>query len=246
MRYLTCLFLAICATTIVSNAADPPNLSPAEQQVVDVIKARMDAAARRDLTVWSRYVAEDCIFSGDGGIGTRAEMIAYYTKVPAEYDHATDPRDFVVHLYSDVAVVNLRATDHEHYGANDIAGEQRRNETFVKRGGSWLAVVIQWSANNPPINYRKPVLVNGKLFQDYVGQYQARPKDDVETISIKDGKLWFEVGSEGDWPQAAGGDTFFYTSDLGSFTFTRDAQGSVTGYVNRLPNGREIYNKKIK
>jgi hypothetical protein len=44
----------------------------------------------------------------------------------------------------------------------------------------------------------------------------------------------------------AGSDTFFVKSDLGSVTFSRDAQGLVTGYTYLRPDGQEIHAKKIK
>lgn len=245
MRHLSALLFALFAAASIAHTSEPQQFSPAEQEVVNVQKARMEAAARRDLEAWSGYVANDCIFSADdGSLLTKAQMIAYYKKVPAEYDRALDPREYTVHLYGNTAVVNLRATDHEPAGGIDISGEQRRTETFIKRNGAWIAVAIQWSAL--PVNHRKPVSAEGRSFQEYVGEYRARPKDDVETISIKDGRLWSQTGKDGDWCEYAGGETFFYKSDLGEFTFSRDAQGRVRGYTYRRADGQEIYSQKIK
>ncbi len=247
MRVIARLLLLLSMTAALTCSAETQKFSPAEQELINIVKSRIDAAATRDLTAWSRYVAEDCIFSGDdGSVGTKAKMLAYYNKVPAEYDHAIDSRDFRVRLYGDTAIVNLRATDHEPSGGVDLIGEQRRTETFIKRDGVWLAVAIQWSAI--PVNHRKPVPFEGKSYQDYVGQYQdpTRPKDDVETLSINDGRLWSQVGDEGDWCVPAGRDKFFYQSDLGTFTFSRDAQGHVTGYTYQRFDGQEFPVKKIK
>jgi hypothetical protein len=94
MRHLGALLFALSATTSIAHTSEQQHFSPEEQELVNVQKARMDAAARRDLEVWSGYVAEDCIFSGDdGSLMTKAQMIAYYKKVPAEYDRALDPRN---------------------------------------------------------------------------------------------------------------------------------------------------------
>ena len=43
-----------------------------------------------------------------------------------------------------------------------------------------------------------------------------------------------------------GGETFFIKSDLGTFIFSRDAQGRVTGYTYSRVDGQEIHIKKIK
>jgi len=244
MRHLSVLLFALFTAASFARTSEQQQFSPVEQEVVNIQKARMDAAARRDLEVWSRYVAEDCIFSGDdGSLQTKAQMIVYYKKVPAEYDRALDPREYTVHLYGNTAVVNLRATDHEPVGGTDITTEQRRTETFIKRDGSWVAIAIQWTA--VPINHRKPVSTEGRSFQEYVGQYKARPKDDVETFSIKDGRLWSQTGNAGDWCEYAGGETFFYRSDIGQFTFSRDSKGHINGYTYRHSDGQETFSQKI-
>jgi hypothetical protein len=96
------------------------------------------------------------------------------------------------------------------------------------------------------VNFHKPVAVDTSVYRDYVGQYQWRPLDDVETISVKDGKLWFQLGGDGEEYFPSGSDTFFIKSDLGCVTFVRDAQGHVTGYTYHRDDGQEIHAKKIK
>ena len=244
MRHLVCVLLAACFASF-PNALRSQTLAPAEQEVVGAIRARMDAAAQRQVETWARYVADGCILSSDdGSLMTKAQMLAHYKKVRAEYDRALDPRDFKVHIYGDTAVANYRATTHEQFGATDITNEQRRTDTLIKRNGAWLLIAIQW--NNLPVNYREPTSGSGGRSNEYVGQYRARPEDEIETISFRDGKLWSQTGEEGAWCLPAGGETFFYREDLGSFTFTRNAQGVVTGYTYRRSDGREIFNQKIK
>jgi hypothetical protein len=243
MRYIQRLLFAMCATVILSNVSQAQKFSSAEQEVINVQKARMDAAARRDVVAWPDYVADECIFTSDGTVVTKAKMLEHYKTVPSEYDRTINPREYVVHLYGDTAIVNYVATDHEQYGATDIVSEQRRTETLVKRNGSWLLVAIQW--DGIPINHRKPVADEGRSYKDYVGQYQNRPGD-VEILSIKDGKLWSQSGSEGDWCLPAGGETFFYKEDLGTLTFSRDSQGHVIGYTYRQIDGQEIHSQKVK
>jgi ketosteroid isomerase-like protein len=243
MRYLVCLLAALCTTAAAYNA-EAQKLSPAEQEVVNVSKARMEAAANRDMAAWTRYVAEDCIFTNGGSISTKAQMLEHYKKVPAKYDRALNPRDHIVHLYGNTAIVNYLATNHEQFGNTDFTEEQRRTETFVKRDGSWLLIAIQ--LGDLPINYRKPAVVEGRSYTEYLGEYKARPEDDVETVFVKDGKLWSRTGTgQGEW-LPAGGDTFFFKDDLGSVTFSRDAKGLEIGYTFHHCDGQDIYNTKIK
>ena len=106
-------------------------------------------------------------------------------------------------------------------------------------------VARQWGPL--PVNLRKPVAVDTSVYKDYVGQYQWRPLDDVETISVKDGKLWSQVGKDAEEEYfALGPETFFVKDDLGGFTFVRDSQGHVTGYTYHRWDGQDIHAKKIK
>lgn len=245
MHSLICLLVASCLSASMICAQDPPKFSPAQQEVLNVRIALREAAQERDMTAWSRYVADDCIFStDDGALKTKAQFIEHGKKTPFEYDHSVNPRDYVIHVYGNTAVINFRVTVHEQFTDADIISEQRQTETYVKQDGSWLLVARQW--DNMPVNFHKPVAVDTSAYKDYVGHYQWRPRDDVETVSLKDGKLWSNLGGDEDEALPLGAETFFFKDDLGSITFVRDAQGHVTGYTYHRNDGQEIYVKRIK
>jgi ketosteroid isomerase-like protein len=245
MRHSTCLLLAVCISASLIHASDQPKLSLAEQEVVDVRNARTDASNRRDPAAWARYVADDCIFSDDNGaVHTKAGPLAAVSKLPPEYDRSENARDFVVHLYGNTAVLNYRMTVHEQFTDSDIVSEMRLTETYIKQNGSWLLIARQWG--KIPLNLRKPVAVDTGAYKDYVGQYVWRPLDDVETLLVKDGRLWSQSGKDEEEYFPLGAETFFIRSDLGSMTFSRDAQGHVTGYIYHGPDGQEVHAKKIK
>ncbi len=246
MRYFTCLLAALCLSTGMLYATDPPKLSPAQQEVLDAYKARVEAAEKRDYATYSRLVADDCIFSDDDGVldtNPKAHIMEHW-KLPLAYDHGVNRRDYVVHVYGNTAVLNYRVTGHEQFTDTDLISEMRETETYVKQNGSWLLVARQWG--KLPINFRKPVAVDTSVYKDYVGQYEWRPLDDVETVFVKDGKLWSQLGKDEDEYMPLGSDTFFVKSALGSLTFSRDAQGRVTGYTYHLADGQEIHVKKTK
>jgi ketosteroid isomerase-like protein len=200
---------------------------------------------KRNYAAWSPYVAEDCIFSGDSGyLHTKTQMMDNVKNFPVEYDHGLNQRDFVVHLYGDTAALTYRVSTHEQFTDTDIVTEQRATETFVKQNGKWLLVARAWT--NLPINLRKPVAVDTSIYKDYVGQYEWRPLDDVETVSVKDGKLWTQSGTDVEEYFPLGADAFFIKPELGVATFSRDAQGRVTGYTYRKEDGQEIHVKKLK
>ena len=134
--------------------------------------------------------------------------------------------------------------DHEQFTDSDIVSEIRMTETYIKQNGNWLLIARQWV--KIPTNFRKPVAVDTSVYKDYAGQYEWRPLDDVETISVKDGKLWTQSGSEVEEYLPLGADSFFLRSGSESSKFTRDAQGHVTGYTYQDADGQEIHIKKIK
>jgi len=247
MRHPTCLLVVLCSSASMLCAQDQPEFPAAQQEVLNVRNALRDTALRRDMEAWSRYVADDCIFStDDGALQTKAQFIEHEGKLPPEYDRSVNPRDYVIHVYGNTAVINFRFTGHEQFTDADIISEERQTETYIKQNGSWVLVARQWGLL--PVNFHKPVAVDTSVYKDYVGQYQWRPLDDVETVSVKNGKLWsrFSKDNEDDEYLPLSSDTFFVKDDIGSTQFVRDAEGHVSGYTYHRFDGHEIHVKKIK
>jgi hypothetical protein len=193
----------------------------------------------------ARYISDDCLFSSDdGNLETKAQVIERLKKMPVEYDHITSSREFVVRMHGDIAILNLRVTGHEQFGDADIVSEQRRTETWMKQNGSWRLIAVQWG--NIPVNFRKRVAVDATVFADYVGEYGWRPGM-TDVVTVKDGKLWSQLGDDVAEYLPAGNDSFFIREgDLSTTTFSRDAQGHVSGYAYHRVDGQEIRAMKTK
>jgi ketosteroid isomerase-like protein len=247
MRYFTRVLLALSISATVIHAQDQPKFSPAQQEVLNAHRARVEASEKRDYAAYSRLVADDCMYSDDDGIldtNRKAHLMDDW-KLPLAYDHGVNPRDYVVHVYGDTAVLNYLVTIHEQFTDADIISEQRATETYIKQKGSWLLIARQWG--NLPVNFHKPVAVDTSAYKDYVGKYEWRPLDQAETVSVKGGKLWTDFGEDMDEEYfPLGSETFFVKNDLGNVTFVRDAQGRVTGYTYHRWDGQEIHAKKIR
>jgi len=250
MRFILWLLVTICLFAIVTCAQDQPKFSPAQQEVLDARKARIEAGDKRDYATWSRYIADDCIYSTDDGeidTNVKAHTLERW-KRPLAYDHGENPREYVIHVYGNAAVINLRVTAHEQFTDADIISEQRYTETYIKQNGTWVLIARQWG--NLPVNFHKPVAIDTSAYKDYVGQYQWRPLDDdgVETVSVKDGKLWSRFSKDKDDEEylPLSSDTFFVRDDIGSTQFVRGPDGQVTGYTYHRWDGQEIHVKKIK
>jgi hypothetical protein len=245
MRDLTCLLLlALCISASTPSATNPQKLSPVEQEVLDASQARREATNRGDRKDAARYVADDCLFSTDGGsLETKAQWMDQIGKLPVEFLQLTNARDFVVRMHGNTAVINFQVTRHEKFRDTDIITEQRRTETWVKQSGTWLLIAVQW--DNIPVNFRKPVTVDPSGYKDYVGRYEWRPRGEIDVVSEKDGKLWSELDGEKDEYLPLGSETFFVKNDLGNTIFSRDVQGHVAGYTYRRADGQEIHARKV-
>jgi hypothetical protein len=241
MRSIILVSVLLCAFSMLSTA-DPQKFSPAELEVLKAMNLRVEADARHDGSL-ARYIADDCIFSDDiGRVFTKAQFLD--DKMPPEYDQVGDRRDFIVHVHGNEAVLNYRATEHERYNDADIITELRVTESYVKQNGSWLLTAKQWGVL--PVNLRKPLVGDARVYSDYVGDYEWRPVDDVETISTKDGKLWSKIGSFDEEWFPLGADTFFVRSDFSTYTFVRDGRGHVTGIIYHRYDGQDVHVRKIK
>ena len=107
MRCFAPILMVICLPIALLSDSEEPKLSPAQQEVLNASQAKSDARNRRDIATWAAYVADDCVFSNDDGVLlTKAQLMEFYKKRPIEYDHSTNPRDFVVRLRGNTAVVN--------------------------------------------------------------------------------------------------------------------------------------------
>ena len=223
--------------------------APTEQEIIDVSVARREATNRREMTAAASYIAKDCLFSTEyGALISKDEYIEHRRKMPAVYDQTTNPRQYVVHVYGNTAVLNFLVTDLEQYGDSTIVNEQRRTETWHKQTGRWLLIAVQW--DNMPVNFRKPVAVDLSLFKDYVGRYEWRPGDVIDTVTEKDGRLWSRFGDDSadlDEYLPAGEETFFIREgDLGTVTFLRGAAREVIGYTSHRTDGQDIFVRKIQ
>jgi hypothetical protein len=98
------------------------------------------------------------------------------------------------------------------------------------------------AADRPKLSPAEQEIANVSM-----ARYESRPGDDLETIYVKDGRLWSQVGEDEAEYFPAGADTFFLKNeDLATFVFSRDGQGHVTGYVYHRIDGQEIRVKKTK
>ena len=67
----------------------------------------------------------------------------------------------------------------------------------------------------------------------------------MDIVFVKDGRLWSQFGKDEDEDEylPLGAESFFIKCDLGSVTFSRDAQRHVTGYTDHRVEDRKSTSK---
>jgi uncharacterized protein (TIGR02246 family) len=222
-----------------ASTAQPP--TSAEEEVLKVSRAWQDARNHRDLGTFAALMADDFIGSTDIGERTTKQwLVDFLSKRQPEDEQRTDLRDVKVHLEGDTAIVNYLITVHKGWGKTVVINNRRRTEVFKKIGEKWL--VIASHESDVAANYFKEVEVDPKILKDYVGHYDwPRHKiDDRDTVTVEDGHLFSEWRGVKSKCLAKGKDTFFQRDDSGWWTFVRDRQGHVTGYIYYYPDGQEV------
>ena len=213
----------------------------AEEEVLKVSRAWLDARNHRDLGTFAALMADDFIGSTDiGELTTKAWLVDFLSKRQPEDEQRTDLRDVKVHLEGDTAIVNYLIAVHKGWGKTVIINNRRRTEVFKRNDGKWLAIASHES--DVAANYFKQVEVDPKILKDYVGHYDwPRHKiDDRDTVTVEDGHLFSEWRGAKRECLAMRKDTFFQRDDSGWWTFVRDSQGHVTGYIYYYPDGQEV------
>jgi ketosteroid isomerase-like protein len=227
-----------------SSAATLPN---AENEVKEAIHQRLDALRRGDAQAYTSYYGDDCIITGDNGALVKPEAIV---KEWVDDLHsgatfkASDPMDFQVHSYGDIAVASFRIDMDQDRGGQKLFESSRFTDVFARRGGRWLLVAHH---ETPIPNARRvAVKVDPALFDAYAGEYQL-PLNQIVKIRREGEKLMEQ------WPGATqyseevpvSESTYVARGELGEVIYVKDESGKVSHFVVRTGLG-DLIAMKIK
>jgi ketosteroid isomerase-like protein len=111
-----------------------------EQELIKLEKELADAWAKRDVAFFDRVIADDFTWTAPYGIvSTKAQSLA---TLKSGEDVVTSwvVDEMKVRVYGDAAVVTGRSTIKETYKGEDVSGQYRWTDTWVKRAGRWQCV----------------------------------------------------------------------------------------------------------
>ena len=111
-----------------------------EQELIKLEKELADAWVKRDVALFDRVIADDYTWTAPYGIvSTKAQSLA---TLKSGEDVVTSwvVDEMKVRVYGDAAVVTGRSTIKETYKGEDVSGQYRWTDTWVKRAGGWQCV----------------------------------------------------------------------------------------------------------
>jgi hypothetical protein len=115
----------------------------AEQEVREVLNQMIGADLHGDAAALDRTTTEDYTITRDNGVvRSRAETLQGIKDGSTKFE-SFDYSDVQVRIYGGTAVVTFREAIKGSRAGKDMSGEFREVRVFVKRGGSWRAVMAQ-------------------------------------------------------------------------------------------------------
>jgi hypothetical protein len=231
MRTIPCFSLALLIALPVAAA------TPAAEDPTAVLRAKtqalMNAITTGSSEVWQRALDEKATMTDEGGgVTGKAEMVKSIHPLAAGVSGSIDVIDFKAYSHGSVAVTNYVSDEHEDYHGHALHCQYRSTDTWLRSGGEWHLLASQVLAlrTDPP-----GALLAPEKAADYVGRYALTPAISYE-IRLQAGQL---EGKRSDRPKgealvAESPDVFFIPGQPRYRTiFQRDAQGKITGFVER-------------
>jgi hypothetical protein len=82
-----------------------------------------------------------------GAVESKKESLADLRSGDLKYTSAVND-EFTVHIYENAAVLNYRSTVKGQFKGNDVSGQYRMTDMWVKRDGRWQCVAAHQSKLN--------------------------------------------------------------------------------------------------
>ena len=123
-----------------------------------------DAFLQRDLATLDRIIDDEYLLTDPlGEVRDKTESIAAITRSDVQFE-STESDNIKVAINGDTAVVTARSTFRGRYKGWNMAGRYQYTDVFVKRSGSWRAVV----SHITPLGILAFRLRLGRLFTDWL------------------------------------------------------------------------------
>lgn len=221
----------------------------AENEVLEGIRARLDAVAQNDVKTWAGYVADDMLTPLEGDLKSKQAWIAAHSNWPKAVKYYYGPiEDAKVRILGDTAVVTFRAKQYNEIGGQVTYFQSWQIETHVRRGHRWLLAAV---ADAPMLPEPTVASVDPQIYDGYAGEYEYAP-DFIAKVTRVGNRLIHELPGAGqDELLPENENTFFIKGEAAAggssrTIFVRDGNGRVTHYIYREHGATDRIVKKIK
>jgi ketosteroid isomerase-like protein len=227
MRYVIAAAVALVLLLAMPALADDHALlTQFEQQMAN-------AVAAGDAGVWDRYLDPQVIYvEEDGSYKGKAAMLKEILPLPKGLSGEIKVELLSYRQDGDTAVALFRQNETEHYFGQTIHASYLTNTVWKKRPDGWKQIAAQVLAErtDPPA-----MTVPAERFAQYAGTYRLKDSSPVYILTVSNGELSGARNGRKPavWKMEAP-DVFFIPGDPRiRKIFQRDAQGNITGFVER-------------
>lgn len=236
---LSSVLIALLAASGVTAQVSRDAQADAERGILRLIRERFDAYGRADAVGWGHFVADDCLCGTSTKAAIMREIAARPTSLKNWYG---DIAAHEIRFSADTAVARYRVTEFVELGGQRMSIQQRRVETYMRRGGAWLLV-----SGAESVIQQDPVVakVDPKIYDAYVGRYEYAPGV-VDTVTREGDHLMVQAtGQEKEEMFAENETTYFAKGQDWQLIFVKDERGRVTS-VRFRQHGQDFIARKLQ
>jgi len=230
--------------TMLALAAAPAHAETTSDLLHRQTQELFDAVSNGDPKVWEKYLDANVAWLDENGVLTgHKDTVDQIVPLPKGISGVITVVNWVDHDYGDTHVASFDSDEHEDFHGQKLHAIYRSLATWHRTADGWKLIALQTIAaqQDPP-----GVTLPSEALAEYVGEYQAAPDLHI-TIALANGELTSASNGGKPSPLKVELKDVLFTPGQPRVRkiFVRDAQGHITGYLNRR-EGRDVVVTRVK